>query len=61
MSYADQVFISNCREILESGVWDTDQEVRPHWDDGTPAHTVKKFGIVNRYALDREFPILTLR
>ena len=61
MSYADQVFIQNCRDILENGVWDTDQAVRPRWDDGTPAHTIKKFGIVNRYDLSKEFPILTLR
>lgn len=61
MSYADKVFIENCRDILENGVWDTDLPVRPKWEDGTPAHTVKKFGIVNRYDLSREFPILTLR
>lgn len=61
MSYADQVFIQNCRDILENGYWDTKQEVRPHWEDGAPAHTVKKFGIVNRYDLSKEFPILTLR
>ena len=61
MSYADTRFIENCRDILENGVWDTDREVRPHWEDGTPAHTVKKFGIVNRYDLSEEFPILTIR
>jgi thymidylate synthase len=61
MSYADEVFIQNCRDILQNGVWDTDLKVRPHWEDGTPAHTVKKFGIVNRYDLSREFPILTIR
>ena len=61
MSYADIRFIENCRDILENGVWDTDREVRPHWEDGTPAHTIKKFGIVNRYDLQKEFPILTLR
>lgn len=61
MSYADKVFIENCRDILANGVWDTDREVRPRWEDGTPAHTVKKFGIVNRYDLSSEFPILTLR
>ena len=61
MSYADQVFMQNIREILGHGVWDTDQNVRPHWEDGTPAHTIKKFGIVNRYDLSREFPLLTLR
>ena len=62
MSYADEVFIQNCRDILENGVWDTDREVRPRWeDDGAPAHTVKKFGIVNRYDLREEFPILTVR
>ena len=61
MSYADQVFMQNIREILDHGVWDTDQNVRPHWEDGTPAHTVKKFGIINRYDLKAEFPILTIR
>ena len=61
MSRADELFIQNCRDILENGVWDTDREVRPHWEDGTPAHTVKKFGIVNRYDLQAEFPILTIR
>ena len=61
MSYADRIFKDNCREILTHGVWDTDQNVRPHWEDGTPAHTVKKFGIVNRYDLKAEFPILTIR
>ncbi len=61
MSRADQIFIENCREILTHGVWDTELEVRPRWEDGTPAHTVKKFGIVNRYNLQEEFPILTLR
>ena len=61
MSYADQVFIQNCKDILEKGVWDTDLPVRPRWEDGTPAHTVKLFGIVNRYDLRQEFPILTVR
>ena len=61
MSRADELFIQNCRDILENGVWDTDLPVRPRWEDGTPAHTVKKFGIVNRYDLSAEFPILTLR
>ena len=61
MSYADEVFIANCKDILENGVWDTDFEVRPHWEDGTPAHTIKKFGIVNRYDLTKEFPVMTLR
>ena len=61
MSRADMLFLQNCRDILDHGVWDTDQPVRPHWEDGTPAHTVKKFGIVNRYNLQEEFPILTLR
>ena len=61
MSYADTIFIQNCREILDQGVWDTDREVRPRWEDGAPAHTVKKFGIVNRYDLQKEFPILTIR
>ena len=61
MSYADEVFIANCRDIIENGVWDTDYPVRPKWDDGTPAHTVKKFGVVNRYDLKKEFPLMTLR
>ena len=61
MSYADQVFIRNCKDILTKGVWDTDLPVRPRWEDGKAAHTVKLFGVVNRYDLRREFPILTLR
>ena len=61
MSMADSIFISNCRDILSSGVWDTNLNVRPRWQDGSPAHTIKKFGIVNRYDLSREFPIMTLR
>lgn len=61
MSRADELFIQNCRDIIENGTWDTDQNVRPHWEDGTPAHTVKKFCIVNRYNLAEEFPIMTLR
>ncbi len=61
MSLADKIFIQNMRDILENGVWDTEMDVRPHWEDGTPAHTIKKFGIVNRYDLSKELPILTIR
>ena len=61
MSRADEIFVQNCKDILENGIWDTDLEVRPRWEDGEPAHTVKKFGIVNRYDLSEEFPILTIR
>ena len=61
MSKADEIFIQNCRDILANGTWDTDSEVRPRWEDGAPAHTIKKFGIVNRYDLSEEFPILTIR
>ena len=61
MSRADEIFKQNIRQILDTGVWDTEYEVRPRWSDGTPAHTVKCFGIVNRYDLSEEFPILTLR
>ena len=61
MSLADKIFVENCNSILKEGVWDTDREVRPRWADGTPAHTVKKFCIVNRYDLTKEFPIITLR
>ncbi len=61
MSKADLIFMENCKDILENGFWDTDLEVRPRWEDGTPAHTVKRFGIVNRYDLSQEFPILTIR
>ena len=61
MAYADQVFRQTCLDILKNGVRDDDLTVRPHWEDGTPAHTIKKFGVVNRYDLQKEFPILTLR
>lgn len=61
MSIADQIFINTCRDILDNGVSDENLNVRPHWTDGTPAHTIKKFCIVNRYDLSKEFPIITLR
>ncbi len=61
MSLADKIFIQNCTDIINNGFWDKDLPVRPRWHDGTPAHTVKKFCIVNRYDLTKEFPILTLR
>ncbi len=61
MSCADELFLQNCRDILDHGVWDTDLPVRPRWEDGTPAHTVKLFGVVNRYDLRKEFPLLTVR
>ena len=61
MSKADQIFLANCQEILSRGTWDTHLPVRPRWEDGTPAHTVKCFGLVNRYDLREEFPIQTIR
>jgi thymidylate synthase len=61
VSFADKVFAENCKNILENGYWDTDYDVRPRWEDGAPAHSVKLFGLVNRYNLAEEFPILTLR
>lgn len=61
MSLADELFIKTCTDILENGFSDKDLPVRPHWEDGTPAHTVKKFCVVNRYDLQKEFPIVTQR
>lgn len=61
MSRADMLFIENCKKILNEGFSDEHLDVRPKWDDGAPAHTIKTFGIVNRYDLSEEFPILTLR
>ena len=61
MSKADLIFKSMCTDIIENGFSSKGQKVRPHWEDGTPAHTIKKFGIINRYDLSEEFPALTLR
>jgi thymidylate synthase len=61
MSYADKIFIENCKDILNNGLSDADYEVRPKWSDGKSAHTIKKFAMVNRYDLSKEFPIITLR
>jgi len=61
MSYADKVFIENCLDIINNGYSDSELDVRPRWEDGAPAHTIKKFGVVNRYDLSKEFPIMTLR
>lgn len=61
MSYADQVFVSMCRDIIDHGTSTEGEKVRPKWEDGTPAYTIKKFAVVNRYDLAKEFPALTLR
>ncbi|WP_273321109.1 thymidylate synthase [Vallitalea guaymasensis] len=61
MSRADKIFIDMCRDIIDNGYSSEGQEVRSRWQDGTPAHTIKKFGVANRYNLAEEFPILTLR
>ncbi|MGI6669748.1 MAG: thymidylate synthase [Acetivibrionales bacterium] len=61
MSKADVIFIEMCKDILENGCPTDGEKVRAVWEDGTPAHTIKKFGVVNRYDLSEEFPILTLR
>ena len=55
MSYADKVFIEMCRDIIDNGTSTEGEKVRPRWEDGTPAYTVKKFGVVNRYDLRKEF------
>jgi len=61
MSKADVLFVNMCKEILDNGFSSEGQKVRPKWEDGTPAHTIKTFGVVNRYNLQEEFPALTLR
>ncbi len=61
MSRADEIFIAMCRDVLENGTSTEGEKVRPHWPDGETAYTIKKFGVVNRYDLRQEFPILTLR
>ena len=61
MSYADKLFIDMCKDILENGYSTEGEKVRPKWEDGTYAYTIKRFGVVNRYDLQKEFPALTLR
>ena len=61
MSRADDILVANLKDILENGYSDAELDVRPRWADGTPAHTIKKFGIVNRYDLREEFPVVTVR
>ena len=61
MSKADKIFVNMCQDILQNGTDTQGEKVRPHWEDGTPAYTIKKFGVVNRYNLAEEFPALTLR
>ena len=61
MSKADQQFVTMCRDILENGTDTQGEKVRPHWEDGTPAYTIKQFGVCARYNLQEEFPALTLR
>ena len=59
MSQADRLFKETCRDILENGTDTKGELVRPHWQDGTPAYTIKKFGVVKRYDLRKEFPAIT--
>lgn len=61
MSKADKIFVNMCQDILQNGTDTQGEKVRPHWEDGTPAYTIKKFGVVNRYNLAEKFPALTLR
>lgn len=61
MSYADHLFIDMCQDIIDNGFSTEGEKVRPHWEDGSLAYTIKKFGVVNRYDLSKEFPALTLR
>ena len=61
MSMADKLFVDMCKDILENGTSTEGEKVRPKWEDGTPAYTIKKFGVVNRYDLSKEFPAITLR
>lgn len=61
MSRADRIFIDMCKDILKNGVSTEGEKVRPHWEDGSSAYTIKKFGVVNRYDLSEEFPAITLR
>ena len=61
MSKADDIFVDMCTDILENGTTTEGQKVRPHWEDGTPAYTIKRFGVCNRYDLREEFPAITLR
>jgi len=61
MSLADEIFIQTCKDILLNGTSTEGEKVRPKWEDGTPAYTIKRFGVVNRYDLTKEFPLLTLR
>lgn len=61
MSLADHIFINMCRDILDNGTDTRGEKVRPHWEDGTTAYTIKKFGVINRYDLSKEFPAITLR
>lgn len=61
MSYADTLFINMCKDIIDNGYSTIGEKVRPHWEDGSSAYTIKQFGVVNRYDLSKEFPALTLR
>lgn len=61
MSSADKAFVATCLDIIENGTPVFDERVRPRWEDGTPAYTIKKFGVLNRYDLSKEFPLLTIR
>lgn len=61
MSYADQLFKEMCQDVIDNGFSTEGEKVRPKWEDGTSAYTIKRFGVINRYDLSKEFPAITLR
>jgi len=61
MSYADQLFKDMCQDVIDNGFSTEGEKVRPKWEDGTSAYTIKRFGVINRYDLSKEFPAITLR
>ena len=61
MSHADRLFCAMCQDVIDNGTTNAGEEVRTRWEDGSPAYTIKRFGVVNRYDLQKEFPAITLR
>ena len=61
MTQADENFIKTCKEILKNGYSSEGTNVRTRWEDGTEANYYSIVGVQNKYDLEKEFPMITLR
>ena len=61
MTEADKNFIDTCKEILNHGYSSEGTGVRTRWEDGKEANYISIVGVTNKYDVEKEFPMITLR